>query len=122
MLEKAIDAAKPARTRFTGNDQFLLFRFQFKPRDVERNRTGTRETLKFGKQGSILRFSPRFDRAFVQGLSLIWNHQVKIEINRVTESLAARTSSIRIVERKQSRFGLIVTAAVALTFKTLGKA
>ena len=67
----------------------------------------------------IARLGPRLNRAVIQRFAGVRHHQVQIEINRVSESLAARARSIRIVERKQPRLRLLIQRAVVLAFESL---
>ena len=80
------------------------------------------EALEFGEQRAVFRLGPGLDRAFVQRLRLVGNHQVEIEINGVAEALAARAGAVGIVEGEQPRLGLLVAQIAVLAFKALGKA
>ena len=59
-----------------------------------------------GEPRPVLRPIPRIDRASVQRQPLVGNHQVQVEVDRVAESLAARTRAKRIVEAEQPRLRL----------------
>src|SRR5271155_2558970 len=98
MLKKSAHATK---TALAIGDHRPLLGLQFVPSHVQRNASLARETLEFGEKRTILWLRPRLDGAFVQGLALIGDHEVEVEIDRVPETLTARTSSIRIVKRKQ---------------------
>ncbi len=58
--------------------------------------------------------SPRIDRAVVEGLTLIRNDEVEIEIDRVAEALAARACAIGIVEGEEARLRFAVKAMAVL--------
>jgi len=50
---------------------------------------------------------------------LVRNNEVEIEIDSVSEALAARTGAIGIVEGEQARLGLLIDGAVVLAFKSV---
>src|ERR1039458_298267 len=92
---------------------------QSPPRHVERNLRLFREALHLRKYRTVLRLVPWIDRPVAQRLGFIRNHQVEIEVNRVAKSLAARASSVRIIERKQTRLRILVAASAVLAFEAL---
>ena len=57
----------------------------------------------------------------VQRFRFVGNDQVEIEVDGVAESLAARASAVRIVEREQPRLGLLVAHVAGLAFEALGE-
>jgi len=95
ILKKSADAAEAA---VAIDNQFLLLGVQFMPRHLQRNFGLAREALEIGEQGPVLGFRPGLDGAFVQGLALVGDDKAEIEIDRVTEALAARAGAIGIVE------------------------
>jgi hypothetical protein len=59
---------------------------------------------------AILRLGPWIDRAFIEGARLVRQNQVRIKVDRVAKSLAARARAIGIVEAEQPRFRLAIRA------------
>src|SRR5579864_5358354 len=96
VIEEATHAEKAA---LASNHQLLMLRIKLDPRHIERNAGLLREALQVGEQRTILRLGPRFDRSLRQSFRFVRNHQVKVEIDSVAESLTARTRAIRIIER-----------------------
>ena len=97
VIEKSANAWKPP---FAFDHQPLLVGIKLRPGHVKRQPTLFRETLQLGEERLVFRLGPRLDRALVQRLRRIRDHQIEIEINRVAESLAARASAIWVVERE----------------------
>jgi hypothetical protein len=56
--------------------------------------------------------------AVVERLALIGDDQIQVEVDGVAESLAARTRSVRIVEREKPGLGFLVKCAVILAFES----
>src|ERR1017187_6814602 len=79
------------------------------------------EALELGEQRPVLWLSPGFDSTFVQGLALIGDDEVEIDVDGVAEALATWAGAIRIVEGKQARLGLIVAANARLAIEAVGK-
>src|SRR5579859_763585 len=119
MLKEAAYAVKSARPF---DNQLLLLGVQLKPGRVQRNLCRPCEALEFSEQRPVLRLGPGLDRAFVQRLALVRDHQVEVNIDRVAKALAARARPIRIVEREQARLGFVVAAAIVFALEALGKA
>src|SRR5206468_5455005 len=119
VIEEPANAWKPP---FTLDHQPLLLGIKLRPGHVERQPTLLRETLQLGEERLVFRLGPRLDRALVQRLRRIRDHQVEIEINRVSESLAARASAIWVVERKQARLRLFISNIAALALESLREA
>src|SRR5207244_13508723 len=65
---------------------------------------------------------PRPDRALVQRRGRMREQQLEIEIDRVSQSVAARASAIVVVERKQARLRLFISNIAALALEPLGEA
>src|SRR5437870_13857764 len=97
MIEESANAWTPPSAL---DHQPLLVSIKLCPGHVERQRTLFRETLQLGEERLIFRLGPRLNRALVQRLRRIREHQIEIEINCVAESLAARASAIWVVERE----------------------
>src|SRR6266853_2209983 len=108
MLEEAADAAE---TTVTIDDQLLLLGIEFVPGNVQRNPRLAREAFEFGEQRPVFWLSPRLDRTFIQGLALVGDDEVEIEIDGVAETLATRAGAVRIVEGKQARLRFFVATA-----------
>ena len=118
MIEETAHSQKSA---FACNDHPLMFPIKFVPGHIQRDTGFASKALQVGKQRAIFGLGPRLDRALVKGQRLIRNHQVQIEIDRISESLAARTGAVRIVEREQSRFRFLVANIADLALETLGE-
>ena len=86
---------------------------------VERHARRARQPFHLIVHVPVARLGPRLDRAFSQRFAFIGDHQVKIKVNRVAESLAARAGPVRIVEREQVRLGLGIRNLAALALETL---
>ena len=71
------------------------------------------------KQRAVARLGPRLDRAFVERFAAVGNHQIDIEIDRISETLAARAGAVGIVERKQARLRLLIHGAARLALESL---
>src|SRR2546422_10364578 len=69
-------------------------------RDVERDSLGAGRASHFLVVDSVPRLGPRLDGTFGQGLVLVGDHEVQVEVNRVTEPLATRAGTKGIVEGK----------------------
>src|SRR3977135_2893402 len=100
-LKIAEESPHPQKFSLAVEHKIAVLVLQVSPGDIQRNAGLLGKALEIGEQGTILGLRPRFDRAVAQGLQLVGNHQVEIEINGVAESLAARARAIRIVEGKQ---------------------
>src|SRR5204862_7283970 len=59
------------------------------------------------------------DRAVVQSLRLVWNDEVKSEIDGIAESLALGTRAKRGVKREQPRCWCLVTNSAGLALEAL---
>src|SRR5207245_8647267 len=119
MIEESTNAWKPP---FALDHQPRLVGIKRCPGHVERQPTWFRETLQLGEERLIFRLGPRLNRALVQRLRRIRDHQIEIKINRVAESLAARASAIWVVEREQARLRLFISNIAALALESLREA
>ena len=88
-------------------------------RNVEGNSLRARGAAHFILRHAVARLGPGFHRAFGQSLVLVGNHQVEIEINGISESLAPRAGPVGIVERKQTRLGILINDFAGLALKAL---
>src|SRR5579884_2543016 len=61
--------------------------------------------MQFLLQSPVTRFGPRFNGPFGERLPFVGNHQVRVEIDRISKSLAAWAGAGRIVERKKDACG-----------------
>ena len=95
MAEEAAHSREPA---FAINDQLLLFRTQIDPRNVCRNVCLSREAFQLREKRTVLRLRPGLNCTFVQSFRLIRNYEIKVEVDGVSKTLAARTRAVRIVE------------------------
>src|SRR5581483_3475931 len=100
----------------------LQLRIQLRPRHIQRNAGLASELLHLCRISAIFRLGPGLNGAFIERLRLIRNHQVKIEVDCVPETLAARARAEWVVEREQPRLRLFVTNAAVLAFKALREA
>src|SRR6266849_7064119 len=95
-----------------------MFIAKLPPRHAGRNATSPRPFLSFLKECAIPGLGPRLDGALIKRLARVRHHQIQIEVDCVPETLAARTSSVRIVERKKARLRLLVEGAVILALES----
>src|SRR5689334_8912426 len=75
-----------------------LFYGQLVVRNIGGDFSGTGSLPHLGLVGAMAGFRPGLHRALGQRLVFIGNHQVEIKINGVSEPLAARASSVGVVE------------------------
>ena len=118
-LEVIEKSAYAEELTFAFNNHATLLGVKISPGDVERDARLLCEALQLGKQGSILGLGPGIDGAFVQRLRFVGNDQVEIEVDGVAKTLAARAGAVRIVERKQARFGLLVAQVAMFALEAL---
>src|SRR5690349_5820176 len=84
-------------------NQAALFGRELTPRHVRGNSAAARPFFGFLEQCAVARLRPGFDGPVVEGLAGIGDHEIQIEIDGISETLAARTRSIRIVEGEKAR-------------------
>src|SRR6266403_729617 len=96
-----------------------MFSAKLPPRHVRRNAASPRPLFCFLKERAIPGLGPRLDGALIERFARVRHHQVQIKIDGVSETLAARTGSVGIVERKKPRLGLLVERAVIFAFESL---
>ena len=118
MVEETADAAEAG---VPIDDHVLLLGIEFRPGDVQRNGGLLGKALEFSKERLVLRLGPRLNRAFVQRLRRVGNHQIEVEIDRIAEALATRARAIRIVEREEPWLRFFVAYTAMLAFETVGK-
>src|SRR5260370_6225704 len=92
---------------------------ELESRRIRRNYAQGRLFFGVVKEQAVPMFCRWFDGAVVQRFARIGNDQIQIEIDGVSKSLAAGTRAVRIVEREESRLGLLVESTVALAFESL---
>ena len=68
------------------------------------------DALELGLEGAVLGTLPGVDGSVVDGLRLIGDDEVEVEVDGVAEALAARAGSEGIVEGEEARLGLAVGA------------
>ena len=78
-----------------------------------------RQPFHLVREVAVARLGPGLDRTFSQRLAFIGDHQVKIKVDRVAESLAARAGPVWIVEGEQVRLGLGIRNLAPLALETL---
>src|SRR5882724_2215093 len=91
----------PAEASVPNEHEVLLFFGQLPPRNIEwqaeRHSRILGQLLHLVVVDAMLRFGPRLNRSLGKSFRLVWDHQIHIEINGVTESLATRARSVWIV-------------------------
>src|SRR5690242_10904144 len=119
MLEESVNARKAARAF---QHKGLLVQREVVPGDIRRNAVLLRRALQFGEVGPILGAVPRINCAFIEGLRLVRNDEVEVEVDGVAKALAAWAGPVRIVEGEEARLRLAVCAMAVDAFKCGGKA
>ena len=121
-LEIIEEAAYAGELAFAFDHHAALLRVKLGPRNIERDVGLLGEALELGEERPVFGLGPGIDGAFVQGLRLVGNHQVEIEVDGVAETLAARAGAVGIVEGEQARLGLLVAQVAVLALEALRKA
>src|SRR4029077_9487309 len=119
-LEVVEETAHAEETALAIEHQLLVLRIELNPRYIERNTGLLGVAPQVGEQGTIFRLRPRLDCALRQSFRPVRNHQIKIEVDGIAESLAARTCAVGIVEREQTRLGLFISQIAVLALEALG--
>src|ERR1700722_7366383 len=81
------------------DDRVALGRGKVTKGNFNRNSFGTGEAPHVQSELAVTWFSPGMDRTVGKGFAFVGDNAVDVEINGVAETLAARTSSVRAVER-----------------------
>src|SRR5256886_1630044 len=102
-------------------NQAALFGRELTPRHVRGNSAASRPFFDFLKERAIAWLRPRFDGTVVERLAGVGDNEIQIEIDGVSEALATRTRSVRVVEGEQTGLGLLVQRAVILAFEAGAK-
>ena len=100
-------------------NQTALFGRELTPRHVRGDSTATRPFFGFLEQCAVAWFRPWFDGPVVEGLAGIGDDEIQIEIDGISETLAARARSVRIVKGEKAGLRLLVKRAVILAFEAL---
>src|ERR1035437_4799426 len=111
LREEAEDAGK---TALAAQHDFAGRLGQVAPGHVERNVQLGGLLAQVAEPGPVLGPVPGVDGAVVEAEPLVGDHQAQVEVQRVAETLAARTSAEGIVEAEQARLGLAAGAMAAL--------
>src|SRR5258707_1535504 len=98
-------------------NQPALLGGEMPPRHVGRNTLSSREFLQILKERAVAGLGPWLDRAIVDGLAGIRYDEIQIEIDGISEALAARARAVRIIEGKQARLRLLIQRAIVLALK-----
>src|SRR6266481_798761 len=98
-------------------NQAALFGSELPPRHVRRNSAGTRPFSCVLEKHAVARFRPGLDGAVVERLARVRDDQIQIKIDGISESLAARTRPVWIIEGEKARLWLLVESAVVLAFE-----
>src|SRR5712692_7459438 len=96
-----------------------MFSAKLPPRHVRRNAASACPLFCLLKERAIPGLGPRLDGALIERFARVRHDQIQIEVDRVSETLAARTSSVGIVERKKPGLRLLVERTVILAFESL---
>src|SRR4051812_25962861 len=95
------EPAHPQEFSIAIDNLLTLFRLKFCPRNFEGDISLSGVALQIGEQGTILRLSPWINGAIVQRLRFVRDHAIEVEVDGISESLAARASAKRIVKREK---------------------
>ena len=100
-------------------NQTALFGRELTPRHVRGDSTATRPFFGFLEQCAVAWFRPWFDGPVVEGLAGVGDDEIQIEIDGISETLAARARSVRIVKGEKAGLRLLVKRAIILAFESL---
>src|SRR5208337_128908 len=100
-------------------DQTALLGGELAPRDVCGNAAATRPRARLLGKNAVTRLGPRLNRAIIERFAGIGDDEVEIEIDGVAKALAARACAIGIVEREETRLGLLIKRTVILALEAL---
>src|SRR5690242_13836976 len=114
-------AAHTPELRIPVHNPFPVLGSQLIKGHIQRNALRARGRLKFLLERSVTGLGPGFDSALAKRLLLVRNHQVRIEIDRVSEPLAPRAGAGGIVERKKRRLRFRKRSAAPLALEPLIK-
>src|ERR1700721_1912014 len=101
------------------DDRVALGRGKLAKGNFKRNSFGAGEAAHVQRKLTVTRLRPGMDRAVGEGFAFVGDNAIDIEINGVAETLTARTSAVRAVERKQARLRLLVHSATFLALEAL---
>ena len=105
-------------------DEFVE-RFAFRGGEVCHRHVGTdlgAVLFEIAQPGAVFRLGPRIDGTFIQSERAIRNHAVHVEIDGVSEALAARAGARRGVEAEQNRLWRAEFHAAGFALKALVEA
>src|SRR6202012_2176453 len=92
-------------------DETLLGFGEVVPGNVGGDAFGLGGALHLGVPGrAVFRFRPWVDRAGVKGLGAVGDDEVGVEVDGVTEALAAWAGAVGVVEAEEARLGFAVGA------------
>ena len=117
--EEAADAGEGAVAVF---DEALLRGGEVVPGDVGGDACGFGGALHLAVVGAVLGGGPGGDGAFVEGLGLVGDDEVGVEVDGVAEALAAGAGAEGIVEGEEARLGLAVGAVAGGALEGGGEA
>ena len=98
-------------------DEALLVGFEVVPGSVHGNAMLLCHLLQFGEVGAIFGAIPGVDCALVEGLRLVGDDEVEVEVDCVAETLAAQACAEGVVEREEARFGFAILAMAGLALE-----
>src|SRR5438132_889357 len=90
-------------------------------RHVEPDAAGPGLLFELVQVRSIAGFCPRLDCTLTDGLALVRNHEVKVDIDRVSKPLATRAGAERVIKREKLGFRIFVTDPALLAFERFGE-
>ena len=121
LLEPAEKPADAAVVLAAVDDQSPLLVREVGPRHVETDPALARRALEIGKLRAVVRLAPRLDGALLHGFRRIGHHEIHVELDDVAEAVAGRAGAERVVERKQTWLGILVSDAARTALEALGK-
>ena len=92
------------------------------PCHIQRNAGLLGVALQIREQRAIFRLGPGLNRAIGQGLHLVRDDEVQIEVDGVAKSLTLGTRAVGIVEREKPWLGFFVLQVAVLALKPLREA
>ena len=116
-VELGKEAADAGEGSLAVLDELLLILGQVVPGLIERDVCGACEALQLAVHGPVLARGPGCDGVAVEGLRLVRDDEVRIKVDGVAETLAARAGAKGIVKGKEARLRFTVRTMTGGAFE-----